>query len=81
MNKSKTFDSSYFIGKNYFEEDGNQIYLVFQQMYKYLKTTDSSDYVLSWTSKGLSDKSIKPPSAPNNFLTLTLNYLGPKSRV
>ena len=81
MNKSKTFDSSYFIGKNYFEEDGNQIYLVFQQMYKYLKTYDSSDYVLSWSSKGLSDKSIKPPSAPNNFLTLTLNYLGPKSRV
>ena len=25
----KTFDSSYFIGKNYFEEDGTQNYLVF----------------------------------------------------
>ena len=27
--KLKTFDSSYFISKNYFEEDGTQNYLVF----------------------------------------------------
>ena len=71
LNKLKTFDSSCFIGKNYFEEDVNQNYLVFQQMYKYLKTTNSSDHVLSWTSKGLSDESIKLPSAPNNFITPT----------
>ena len=37
-------------------------------MYRYLKTTDSSDYALSWTSRGLSDESIKPP-------------LGPKTRI
>ena len=47
-------------------------------MYKYLKFNDSSDYVLLWTFKGLSDESIKPPSAPNSSLTPTLNYLGPK---
>ena len=29
LNKLKTFDSSYFIGKNYFENDGTQNYLVF----------------------------------------------------
>ena len=29
LNKLKTFDSSYFIGKNYFENDGAQNYLVF----------------------------------------------------
>ena len=34
--KLKTFDSSYFRGKNCFEEDGAQNYLVFQAMYKYL---------------------------------------------
>ena len=28
--KLKTFDSSYFTGKSHFEEDGTQIYLVFQ---------------------------------------------------
>ena len=31
LNKLKTFDSSYFIGKSHFEEDGTQNYLVFQQ--------------------------------------------------
>ena len=35
LNKLKTFDSSYFIGKSYFGEDGTQNYLVFQPMYRY----------------------------------------------
>ena len=30
LKKLKTFDSSYFIGKSHFEEDGTQNYLVFQ---------------------------------------------------
>ena len=30
LNKLKTFDLSYFIGKNYFENDGMQNYLAFQ---------------------------------------------------
>ena len=36
LNKLKTFDSSYFIGKNYFENDGTQNYLVFQPIDNYL---------------------------------------------
>ena len=36
LKKLKTFDSSYFRVKNYFEEDGAQNYLVFQAMYKCL---------------------------------------------
>ena len=43
--------------------------------------TDSSYHVSSWTSKGLSNESITPPSAANNFLTPSLNYLGTKIRV
>ena len=35
--KLKTFDSSYFIGKNYFEEDGTQNYLAFQPISRYFK--------------------------------------------
>ena len=49
-------------------------------MYKYFKT-DNSYYISSWTSKRLSTESITPPSAANNFLTLSLNYLGTKKRV
>ena len=40
----KTFDSSYFIGKSYFEVDGVQNYLVFQPLKKYFKTVTSSYY-------------------------------------
>ena len=80
MNKLKTFDSGYFIGKSHFEEDGTQNYLVFQPMSKYFKI-GNSDYVLSWKSKGLSSESITPPSALNNFLNPSVNYLGTKIRV
>ena len=81
LNNLKTFDFSYFDGKSHFEEDGSQNYLIFQPMYKYLKTSDSSNYVLSWTSKGLSNESIKHPSVPNYFLNPTLNYLVIKTRI
>ena len=36
LNKLKSFDSSYFIDKNYFENDGTQNYLVFQPIDNYL---------------------------------------------
>ena len=57
LNKSRTFDSSYFIGKNHFEEDGTQNYLAFQPIIKYFKIntiTNVTNYILSWKSKGLS---------------------------
>ena len=36
LNKLNTFDSSYFIGKSHFEDDGTQNYLVFQPVYIYI---------------------------------------------
>ena len=48
--KLKTFDSSYFIGKNCFEEDGSQNYLVFQPIIRYLKIINTK-YISSWKSK------------------------------
>ena len=41
LKKLKTFDSSYFIGKSHFEEDG-----------KYFEVIANTDYVSSWKSKG-----------------------------
>ena len=84
LNKLKTFDSSYFIGKSHFEEDGTQNYLVFQPMYRYFKRiagVGSGDYIYYWKSKGLSDENITAPSAPNNFINPSLEYLGTKPRV
>ena len=39
LNKLKIFDSSYFIGKSHFEEDGVQNYLVFQPLNKVIAST------------------------------------------
>ena len=81
LNKLKTFDSSYFIGKSHFEEDGTQNYLVFQPMYRYFKMITNTDYISSWKSKGLSAESIKPPTRSDNRLTPALSYYGTKIRV
>ena len=83
LNKLKTFDSSYFIGKSHFEEDGVQNYWAFQLIIRYFKvnTIANTDYVSSWKSKGLSAESIKPPTTSDNSLTPELNYYGTKTRV
>ena len=80
LNKLKTFDSGYFIGKSYFG-DGTQNYLVFQPLYRYFKVITNTDYISSWKSKGLSTESIKPPATSDNSLNPKLNYYGTKTRV
>ena len=49
LKKLKTIDSSYFRGKNYFDEDGNQNYYIFQPISKYLKVASVNDinYIFS----------------------------------
>ena len=81
LKKLKTFDSSYFIGKSHFEEDGTQNYLVFQSMNKYFKVIANTDYVLLWKSKGLSAETIKPPTTSDNSITPALSYYGTKTKV
>ena len=81
MNKLKTFDSSYFIGKSHFGEDGTQNYLVFHPMDRYCKMITNTDDISSWKSTGLSSESIKPPAISDNSLTPALIYYGTKTRV
>ena len=81
LNKLKTFDLSYFIGKSHFDEDGTQNYLVFQPIKKYFKVITNSDYISSWESKGLSAESTNPPATSDNSLTPALNYYDTKTRV
>ena len=49
LKRLKTFESSYFRGKNYFDEDGNQNYYIFQPISKYLKVASVNDinYIFS----------------------------------
>ena len=81
LNKLKTFDSIYFIGKSHFEEDGAQNYLVFQPMYRYFAIIINADYISSWKSRGLSDESFKLPTTSDNRLTPSLDYYVNKIRV
>ena len=81
MNKLKTFDSSYFIGKSHFVEHDVQSYLVFQSIVWYFKVIINTNYISSWKSKGLSAESIKPPTTSDNSLTPKLNYYRTKTRV
>ena len=70
LNKLKFFDSSYFIGQSYFEEDGTQNHLIFQPIVRCFKVNPitNTDYISSWKSKGLSDETIKPPTTSDNVL-------------
>ena len=81
LKKLKTFDLSYFIGKNHFEEDGTQNYLVFQPLNKYFKIITNTKYISSWQSKGLSDETIKPSATSDYKLNPKLSYFGTKTRL
>ena len=81
LKKLKTFDSSYFIGKSQFDEDGVQNYLVFQPLNKYFKVTASTNYVSTWQSKGPSDETIKTPAISDNSLNPKVSYYGDKAKL
>ena len=82
MKKLETFGSIYFRGKNNFEDDDIQNYLVCQRVTRYFKTVSAADSnILSWKSKGLSDESIKTPTTSNKMLNPSLDYFGTKTRV
>ena len=79
-NFEETFDSICFWGKSHFEDYGTQNYLVFQPIYKYFEITPTTNIILSWKSKGLSDGIIKPPK-PHTILAPEFSYVGNKARV
>ena len=56
IKKLNNFDAAYFRGKNYFDDDGTQNYLVFQPVYRYFEI--NSDRITSWESKALYNEKI-----------------------
>ena len=80
----KTFDLSYLRGKNYFEESGTLIYLIFQPIEKYFKRivgVGNSKYISFWKSRGFPDEKINSITVSNHMITPSLDYLGAKVRV
>ena len=81
IKKLQTFDSSYFRGKNYFDEDGTQNYLVFLPIARYFRLIANKKYISSWKSKGLSDETITPYATSDNSLTPWIDHYGTKIRL
>ena len=64
--KLHTFDSSLFTGQNYSDNDGAQLYLIFQPICKTISTFSGLETTISeWTSKRLSNEGTKPPYTSN----------------
>ena len=78
-NKARHFlngnDLSYYHGKNYFDEDGELNYYVFQPLFKYLEVAHVGNitYILSWKSRGLHDTKIKAIATTNYLLNPRIN--------
>ena len=84
MKNLKTFDSSYFISKSHFEEDGTKNYLMLQPMYRYFKTiagVGNGSYIYYCKSKGLSDERINFIKTPNYSITPNLSHYDTYTRV
>ena len=75
----KNINLSYFNGKNYFDEDGAQNYLVFQSMIEYF--TLDNKWITKWKSKGLSNENLEAISISNNALSPEINYNENKLRL
>ena len=81
MNKLKTFDTSYYNGKSYFEESEKPNYLIFQALSKYLKLIDNTKYISSWESKGLYNEAITSYATSDNSLTPHIDHHNDKIRL
>ena len=80
IKKLQAFDSSYFRGKNYFDEDGTQNYLVFLPISRYFRLIANKKYISSWKSNGLSDETVTPYATSDNSLNPWIDYYGAKIR-
>ena len=81
IKKLQASDLSYFRGKNYFDEEGTQNYLVFLPISRYFRLIGNTKYISSWKSKGLSDETITPYATSDNSLTPWIDHYGTKIRL
>ena len=84
IEKLETFDSSYFRGKNYFDEDGAQNDLVFLPISRYFRLIANKKYISPWKSDEtitLSDETITPYVTSDNSLALLIDYYDTKIRL
>ena len=73
--KLQTIESSLFIGQNYFNNDGAQLDLIFQPIYKTITIFSGLPNIISeWESKGLLNEICRPPYTTNKILSPKLQW-------
>ena len=66
-------DSSLFIGRSDFFNNGAQFYLIFQNA---IKRLDDTEKIVSWKSKDLSAEKLTTPTTTNNSLSPSIKWYG-----
>ena len=72
----QTFDYSLFIDRRYFNNDGAQLYLIFEAIYKFVTTFSGLPNIISeWESKRLSNGKFRTPYTANKVLSPKLVWM------
>ena len=75
LKKPQTFDSNHFIDQSYFNNDGPQLFFIFQPIFKTISTFSGlSDTISEWESKRLLNEKMKPPYTANKSLSPKLAW-------
>ena len=74
LKKLQTVDSSLFIGQSYFNNDGTQIYLIFQPIYKAITISGLSNKIAKWESNGSSNEKFRLLYTANKILSPKLQW-------
>ena len=59
----------------YFDEEGSQIYIVFQSIFNYIQMFSGTDKIFAWKLKGLPEESFKTQVTSGNSFTLKLIFI------
>ena len=59
---------------NYFNQDGTELYLIFQTLYYTLKSLVDNEKVGSWKSKGLSAEKLTTLTTTDNSLSPSIKW-------
>ena len=76
LKKLQAFESSFFVGQSYLNNDGAQLYLIFQPIRKTITTFSGlPDTFSKWESNGLSNEKLKLSHTTNESLSPKLVWM------
>ena len=74
LKELQTFGSCLYISKSYFNNDGAQLYLIFQPFYHTLKRLGDTEIFLSWKSRDLPAEKLTTTTTTDNSLSPSIRW-------